>query len=315
MRAGHRAALGRAITLVESAQPKHRLEAAELLEALTPHAGGAHRIGVSGPPGVGKSTTIEALGVHLLAREHKVGVLAVDPSSARIGGSIMGDKTRMPRLSQHPNAFVRPSPSGGGLGGAARATREAILVLEAAGFGVVIVESVGVGQSEAAVADMTDVFLLLAQPAAGDELQGVKKGVLELADIVAVNKADGETKIAALRAQRDLKAALSLTPPAAAWWRPPVLAYSAETGDGLAELWSAIEDHRRAADAVGAVEARRRRQRRAWMTDLVRDGLADALARDTKTADLLARLEKSVEDGSLPPAIAAERLIATFLDR
>lgn len=312
VRAGRRAAIGRAVTLIENARLDRREDARALLDLLRPHAGGAVRLGVSGPPGVGKSTAIEALGLHLIALGKRVAVLAVDPSSKRHGGAILGDKTRMGRLAQESDAFIRPSPSGGGLGGAARATREAITVMEAAGFDVVIVESVGVGQSETAVADMTDCFVLLAQPASGDDLQGVKKGVLELADIIAVNKADGETADAARRAKRDVEAALSLLIPAAPWWRPPVLAFSALEGRGVTELWRAVEDHQTAAREASAFHARRRDQAAASMDALILEGLEAALKADRDAQRLRSELREQVRSGAIEPSDAAARTLDVF---
>lgn len=236
VRGGDRAALPRAITLVESTRPDHREQAQQLLLRLLPDSGNAHRVGITGVPGVGKSTAIEALGMHLIERGHRVAVLAVDPSSTRTGGSILGDKTRMARLAVHPNAYIRPSPTSGTLGGVTRATRETVVLLEAAGFDVILIETVGVGQSEVAVANMVDTFVLLTLARTGDQLQGIKKGVLELADIVVVNKADGEHHKEARLAARELSAAIRLIYPREALWRPPVLTMSAVEGRGLAEL-------------------------------------------------------------------------------
>ncbi|KCF59557.1 LAO/AO transporter ATPase [Mycobacterium tuberculosis KT-0014] len=244
VRGGDRAALPRAITLVESTRPDHREQAQQLLLRLLPDSGNAHRVGITGVPGVGKSTAIEALGMHLIERGHRVAVLAVDPSSTRTGGSILGDKTRMARLAVHPNAYIRPSPTSGTLGGVTRATRETVVLLEAAGFDVILIETVGVGQSEVAVANMVDTFVLLTLARTGDQLQGIKKGVLELADIVVVNKADGEHHKEARLAARELSAAIRLIYPREALWRPPVLTMSAVEGRGLAELWDTVERHR-----------------------------------------------------------------------
>ncbi len=312
VRSGDRAALGRAITLLESSRGDHRQEARELLAALAPHAGGAHRVGVTGVPGVGKSTFIEALGCHLTASGHRVAVLAVDPTSSLTGGSILGDKTRMQRLANDPGAFVRPSPSSGTLGGVTRSTNEAIAVLEAAGYDVVLVETVGVGQSETAVAAMVDFFLVLALPGAGDELQGIKKGVLELADMVAVNKDDGEGSPAARAAARDYSAAMRLTQPASTSWTPPVVTCSAATGDGLPELWEHVEAHRLALTATGEWEQRRREQRLSWMWSMVEDRLLESVRRDPSVVELLQAIEEGVLAADLSPSVAADRLLDAF---
>ncbi|MCC6467920.1 MAG: methylmalonyl Co-A mutase-associated GTPase MeaB [Alphaproteobacteria bacterium] len=311
-----RHALARAITLVESTRADHRAEADALLAKLLPHAGKSIRVGITGTPGVGKSTFIEALGLHAIAKGHRVAVLAVDPSSRRGGGAILGDKTRMPELTRSDAAFIRPSPSGGTLGGVARRTAEAILVCEAAGFDVVLVETVGVGQSETAVADMTDLFLLLLQPHGGDELQGIKRGVMELADILAVNKADGENVDAAGRAQADYANAIRLLRPPSPWWTPAVLQCSALTGKGVPELWDAIARFRRAGEARGAAEGgiagRRARQARArWWTE-VGDGLMEALKADRAAAKLIPALEAKLDSSALTPGAAARALLAAF---
>src|ERR1700753_1214855 len=244
IRSGDRAALPRAITMLESTRADHREQAQQLLLELLPDSGNANRVGITGVPGVGKSTTIEALGMHLIEQGHRVAVLAVDPSSTRTGGSILGDKTRMARLAVDDNAFVRPSPSSGPLGGGGGKTRETMLLCEAAGFDVVLVETVGIGQSETAVADMTDFFLALMLPGAGDELHGLKKGVVELADMIAVNKADGDNVARAKGAAAEYRAALHILTPRSPNWTPPVITYSALTGDGVAELWSQAIAHR-----------------------------------------------------------------------
>ena len=308
VRAGDRTAIGRALTLVESRLPAHQEEARALLALLAPvHEGAALRVGVSGPPGAGKSTLIEALGGHLLEAGHRVAVLAVDPSSAVTGGSILGDKTRMARLALDPRAFVRPSPSGGALGGVTARTREAMRVLEAAGHDVVLVETVGVGQSETLVAPMVDCFVVVLAPGGGDELQGIKRGILELADLVVINKADGEGRGPAERARRDFSAALRLLHGGAAA-APPVLAASALTGEGVPELWAAIEGRCRRAAASDAAP-----RRRAWggwgevdreLGELVRD--------DPKVAPLLAELEARIAAGDESPAEAAARLLAAL---
>ena len=309
---GDRAAVGRAVTLVESNRYDHRAEARDLLDALAPHAVDAQRVGVTGVPGVGKSTFIEALGSSLTAVGHRVAVLAVDPTSTVTGGSILGDKTRMPRLSNDPSAFVRPSPSAGTLGGVTRTTRETMVVLEAAGHDVVLVETMGIGQSETVVAAMVDFFLVLMLPGAGDELQGIKKGVLELADMIAVNKADGENLPAARTAVRDYSAALRLTHPASPTWTPPVVTCSGLTGDGLDDLWGRIVGHRSAMTASGEWEDRRRAQQLAWMWSMVEDRLLDSLRRDPAVLELLRTAEADVLEGRTTPAAAAERLLDAF---
>ena len=309
---GDRAAVGRAVTLVESNRYDHRAEARDLLDALAPHAVDAQRVGVTGVPGVGKSTFIEALGSSLTAVGHRVAVLAVDPTSTVTGGSILGDKTRMPRLSNDSSAFVRPSPSAGTLGGVTRTTRETMVVLEAAGHDVVLVETMGIGQSETVVAAMVDFFLVLMLPGAGDELQGIKKGVLELADMIAVNKADGENLPAARTAVRDYSAALRLTHPASPTWTPPVVTCSGLTGDGLDDLWGRILGHRSAMTASGEWEDRRRAQQLAWMWSMVEDRLLDSLRRDPAVLELLRTAEADVLEGRTTPAAAAERLLDAF---
>ncbi len=309
---GDRAAVGRAVTLVESNRYDHRAEARDLLDALAPHAVDAQRVGVTGVPGVGKSTFIEALGSSLTAVGHRVAVLAVDPTSTVTGGSILGDKTRMPRLSNDPSAFVRPSPSAGTLGGVTRTTRETMVVLEAAGHDVVLVETMGIGQSETVVAAMVDFFLVLMLPGAGDELQGIKKGVLELADMIAVNKADGENLPAARTAVRDYSAALRLTHPASPTWTPPVVTCSGLTGDGLDDLWGRVLGHRSVMTASGEWEDRRRAQQLAWMWSMVEDRLLDSLRRDPAVLELLRTAEADVLEGRTTPAAAAERLLDAF---
>lgn len=306
------AALARAITLVESNRADHQAEARALLAAALPQTGGSIRVGISGVPGVGKSSFIDALGTWLCGRGHRVAVLAVDPSSGLSGGSILGDKTRMLRLANHPSAFVRPSPSGGTLGGVAARTRETVLLCEAAGFDAVIVETVGVGQSEALVAGMVDFFVVLALAGAGDELQGIKRGVLELADLVAVNKADGEGRTRAEAAARSLRAALDVLAPRDPAWRPPVLTCSALTGAGLAEIAATMAEHRAAGEASGAREERRRAQRVRWLWEAVEAGLLAALHADPNVVARRAALEDAVRDGSLPANVAARELLAAF---
>jgi LAO/AO transport system kinase len=311
LRSGNRRALARAITLVESTRPDHRRAAEALLAELLPHAGRSVRIGITGVPGVGKSTFIETFGLHVIGQGHRVAVLAVDPSSQRTGGSILGDKTRMTELTRNPDAFIRPSPSGGTLGGVARRTREAMLLCEAAGFDVVIVETVGVGQSETAVADMVDLFLLLLLPGGGDELQGIKKGIVELADLIVVNKADGDMVAAARHAVAEYRHALALLQPADTRWRVPVLSCSAVAGTGIGEVWQTVGRYR---DLLGdAIAERRAGQARAWMWSEISDTLLDAFRRHPGVRADLARLEEAVTLGRTTPASAAQELLSRFL--
>jgi len=308
---GDRRALARAITLVESTRDDHRDEAERLLADVLPHAGGSVRIGISGAPGAGKSTFIEALGLHLVDRGHRVAVLAVDPSSTRSGGSILGDKTRMEDLTRSPSAFVRPSPTRGSLGGVTRRTREAMLLCEAAGFDVVLVETVGVGQSEVKVAGMVDLFMVLIAPGAGDELQGLKRGIMELADIVVVNKADGDLAAAARVTAADYTSALHLVRPRTAAWTPRVLQCSAVEGSGIAEVWNAVEEFR---EALGpSIEVLRADQSRDWMWSEVTDALLDALHRDRAVDTLAKRLEKDVGRSRTTPTAAARAIVDKFL--
>ncbi|MEV1050234.1 methylmalonyl Co-A mutase-associated GTPase MeaB [Streptomyces sp. NPDC049887] len=309
---GKRAAVARAITLVESTRPDHRAAAQRLLTELLPHSGSARRIGVSGVPGVGKSTFIDAFGTMLTGLGHRVAVLAVDPSSTRTGGSILGDKTRMERLAVDPAAFVRPSPSAGTLGGVAKATRESMVVMEAAGYDVVLVETVGVGQSETAVAGMVDSFLLLTLARTGDQLQGIKKGVLELADVLAVNKADGPHERDARAAARELAGALRLMQPADAAWTPPVLSCSARESSGLDTVWDRLEQHRALLDADGRLTAKRREQQVDWAWAMVRDELLGRLCAHPAVRALGPALEQRVRDGELTATLAAERILEAF---
>jgi LAO/AO transport system kinase len=309
IRAGDRAALARAITLVESTRTDHRGQSQELLLALMPDAGRAMHIGITGVPGVGKSTTIEALGMYLIGLGHRVAVLAVDPSSTRTGGSILGDKTRMARLAVHPDAYIRPSPTSGTLGGVAKATRETIVLLEAAGFDIILVETVGVGQSEVAVSNMVDTFVFLTLARTGDQLQGIKKGVLELADVVVVNKADGRHAIEAKAAARELAAAIRLIYPRETVWRPPVLTLSALEGDGLPELWDTVLKHRDVLTAAGVFDARRRAQQVDWTWSMVRDSVLDRVLTHPAVRRMRAEIERQVLDGELTPALAAQRIL------
>jgi len=312
VRANHRRALAQAITLVESTRSDHRALAVTLLERLTPAAGKAMRIGISGVPGVGKSTFIEAFGLHVIAAGHRVAVLSVDPTSAISGGSILGDKTRMEKLAIHPAAFIRPSPSGGTLGGVARRTREALLLCEAAGFDVVIVETVGVGQSETAVADMTDVFVLLVLPAAGDELQGIKRGIIELADLVLVNKADGELLAAARRTAADYRLAVGLMQPRSRHWRVPVELCSALTGEGIAAAWNIICRCHETMSATLELPARRAAQARQWLWQEMSESLLAAFKEHPEVRRRLDALEAEVRAGRVPPTVAAQQLLQLF---
>jgi LAO/AO transport system kinase len=307
-----RRALARAITLIESRRGDHQEQAERLLDRLLPATGNAIRLGISGTPGAGKSTFIEALGRHVIEQGQQIAVLAVDPSSRRSGGSILGDKTRMQRLAQAPEAFIRPSPAGATLGGVTRRTREAGLACEAAGFGVVVVETIGVGQSEGAVADMVDCFLLLLAPGGGDELQGIKRGIVELADLVVINKADGDLLAAARRARADYQAALQLLRPPTPAWTPEVLACSALHEEGIDQIWQAVRRHRQALEKSGELAAKRARQIRSWLSAEVQAGLVDALRADPATAELLAALEHDVDTGRLLPPRAARELVRRF---
>ena len=314
VKAQDRAMLGRSITLVESTRPSDRQRAQDLL-ALLGSAEGTHRIGITGVPGVGKSTFIDELGTYLTGLGHRVAVLAVDPTSSRSGGSILGDKTRMARLSVDRQAFIRPSPTAGTLGGVARRTRESIVVVEAAGFDVVLVETVGVGQSETVVADMVDVFLVLMLPGAGDELQGIKKGILEIADIIAVNKADGDNAARARSAARDYMAAMRLLEPKSPNWNPTVVTCAGLTGLGVPELWQQLQLHRKKLTEAGEFGSKRSAQRVRWMWDAFRDELVDRALADQRVADLVPQLEAQVLAGDEPPGRAATRLLDTFLSR
>ena len=308
IRAGSRAALARAITLVESRRADHQGQARDLLQALLPDTGNAYRVGITGAPGVGKSTTIDALGMSLIAQGHRVAVLAVDPSSARTGGSILGDKTRMAELSANADAFIRPSPAAGTLGGVAAKTREAMLLCEAAGFDVVLVETVGIGQSETAVCDMTDFFLALMLPGGGDELQGIKKGLIELADMIAINKADGDNLKRARMTAGDYRGALHILNPRSEHWHPPVETYSALTGDGLSALWEKVVAHRTAMTASGDFARRRREQQVKWMWTMLEQRMLAQLRGNAGIRAKVRAIETQVADGRLTPAVAAEQI-------
>lgn len=310
--AGDRVKLAQAITLIESRKAEHQKLAQELLLGVLPRTGGAHRVGVTGVPGVGKSTFIDALGTMLTGREHKVAVLAVDPTSRRTGGSILGDKTRMARLSVDENAFIRPSPSSGTLGGVTRTTRETMLLCEAAGFDVILVETVGVGQSETVVAEMVDFFLVLMIAGAGDELQGIKKGVLELADMIAVNKADGENEGRAKQAAGEYRSALHILKPASPNWTPPVVTCSGLRGLGLEKLWEQILLHRQKLTESGELEGKRREQQLRWMWSMLEDRLLTQLKSNAGVRKMLPEIEADVVAGRLTPTLAVDRVLQAF---
>jgi LAO/AO transport system kinase len=318
IRARDRAALARAITLVESTKAAHRTRAQALLQELLPdtgpNTGKAHRIGITGVPGVGKSTAIDQLGMNLIAEGRRVAVLAVDPTSRSTGGSILGDKTRMQRLSSSPDAFIRPSPTSGTLGGVARRTRETMLLVEAAGYDIVIVETVGVGQSETAVAEMVDFFLVLLLAGGGDDLQGIKKGIVEIADMIVINKADGDNIARATRSAAEYQGALNLLTPVSPSWSPPVLTMSARENTGLDLLWQKIEEHKRIMTATGAFLARRQAQAVTWMHDLLADRLMDEVRGRPKIVARLGQLEAEVRLGRLTPAMAVETVMSLLND-
>ncbi len=310
--AGNRTVLARAITLVESQKSEHREKAQDLLLKLLPQAGNALRVGITGVPGVGKSTTIEALGLYLTSIGKKVAVLAVDPSSSVTGGSILGDKTRMQNLSVEPNAFIRPSPTSGTLGGVTKKTRETMALCEAAGFDVILIETVGVGQSETAVAEMVDFFLCLMLPGAGDELQGIKKGILEIADMIAVNKADGENEMRAKQAASEYRAALHILTPQSKNWSPPVITISGLTGQGLDQLWENIEAHRTALSVSGEFEEKRNNQAATWMREMVEARLLAKLSESEDIIQLIETCEAEVRSGTLTASLAADRILKTL---
>ncbi len=312
VRSGDRSVLARAITLIESNAPAHMTLAQEVLRALLPYTGGALRVGITGVPGVGKSTFIEALGTMLCERGHRVAVLAVDPSSSISRGSILGDKTRMERLARHPDAYIRPSPTGGSLGGVARKSRETLLLCEAAGFDIVLIETVGVGQSEIAVRGMVDFFLLLMLAGAGDELQGIKKGIIELADALLITKADGDNRARALAAQAEYTHALRYLTPATEGWRPRAYICSAQTGEGIAEIWREIERFRDETTASGAFAARRRNQARDWVYTLIEDHLRTRFFAHPVVQAQLPAIEQAVVEGTLPVTTAVQTLIQAF---
>ena len=309
LKRGDRATLARAITLAESSRPSHQKKAQILLQAILPETGRAHRIGITGVPGVGKSTTIDQLGINLVAQGHKVAVLAVDPSSTRTGGSILGDKTRMSRLAQSDRAFIRPSPSSGTLGGVARKTRETMALVEAAGFDVVIVETVGVGQSETTVAEMVDVFVVLLLAGGGDDLQGIKKGIIELADIIAINKADGDNVARATHAAAEYQGALNILTAHDALWAPPVLTISGRENLRLDTLWAKIGEHRRRMQSAGAFEARRSQQAVGWMRAMLAERLLALTDRTAEIAAQRAALEEQVRRGTMTAPLAVEAML------
>ena len=309
VRRGNRALLARAITLVESTRAPDQAKARQLIQLLMPETGRALRVGITGVPGVGKSTTIDQLGMNLIAGGHRVAVLAVDPTSRRTGGSILGDKTRMQQLSQSPHAFIRPSPTSGTLGGVARRTRETMALVEAAGFDVVIVETVGVGQSETAVSEMVDFFLVLLLAGGGDDLQGIKKGIIEIADMIAINKADGANVEAATRAAADYRGALNILTPASASWQPPVITVSGRDNRGLDDLWSRIEAHARIMTASGERTARRRSQAVTWMRDMLSDRLLENVREMPALKVRLPEIEAEVAAGRLAPSLAVEEIL------
>ncbi|MFT4078121.1 methylmalonyl Co-A mutase-associated GTPase MeaB [Rhodomicrobium sp.] len=315
VRSGNRVSVARAITLIESRKPAHRVKARLLLTTLNDAAGRALRVGITGVPGAGKSTMIDALGTLLVRKGHRVAVLAVDPSSTRSGGAILGDKTRMASLAAEENAFIRPSPSSGTLGGVARTTRETILLCEAAGFDVILVETVGVGQSEVTVAGMVDFFLLLMIAGGGDELQGIKKGVMELADMIAITKADSGNEYAARRAAGDYRAALHILTPASATWKPPVITISSRDGIGLDDLWTNVLTHRATLEATGEFTSKRRDQDVRWMHAMIEEQIRQAfLANEAATAKIAA-LESEVRSGVKPPSVAADEVTALIFGR
>jgi LAO/AO transport system kinase len=312
---GNRRALARAITLIESTRPNHLADANVLLERLMPHSGHSIRLGISGVPGVGKSTFVEALGNHVIDAGHRVAVLTVDPSSAISGGSILGDKTRMELLSRRPEAYIRPSPAGKTLGGVTRRSREALVLCEAAGFDVIIVETVGVGQSETKVAEMTDMFMLLLLPGGGDELQGIKRGIMELADLILINKADDDLQALAGRSAAEYRSALRLLHPRSADWKVEVLTCSARDGVGIAEAWGIALHHREVLEATGQFTARRAAQARDWLWSEVNDSLVAALQGDPEVRKQIPALEAAASKGKIAPTIAARQLLEIFLKR
>ena len=315
VRQGDRRALAKAITLAESTRDDHRQQTAELLETLIPASGNSIRIGISGAPGVGKSTFIEVLGSHLIKLGHSVAVLAVDPSSAVTGGSILGDKTRMETLAFAEKAFVRPSPAGSTLGGVARRTRESMLLCEAAGFDIILVETVGVGQSETTVADMTDMFLLLLLPAGGDELQGIKRGIMELADLILVNKADGDQVALAARTMGDYRSAVQFLASRFDDWQTPVMSCSSINDEGIVEVWGQVDAFKEILSKTGQLQQRRAEQAKAWMWSEMTESLVADLKADERIRSLVPDIESAVLAGELPATVAAQRVLNLYKDR
>ena len=307
-----RSILARAITLVESIHVDHRVLADLVLTKLLSHAGRARRVGITGVPGVGKSTFIETLGKQLTSTGARVAVLAVDPTSSRTGGSILGDKTRMQELARDPSAFIRPSPTSGTLGGVARATRESMILCEAAGYDIILVETVGVGQSETTVAEMVDFFLALMLPGAGDELQGIKKGLLEIADMIVVNKADGSTKNAAERAASEYRSALHILKPASPTWMPTAHTCSAISGNGLADIWKDIENHRELLKSSGEFDEKRKQQRVRWMWSMIQDRLLLEIEKNKSLQNIARALEAQVMEDQITPGLAASKVVAAI---
>lgn len=312
VRAGDRTKLSRAITLLESTAPAHRVLAQELLVRLLPFSGDALRVGITGVPGVGKSTFIEALGMKLIAQGHRVAVLAIDPSSTKTRGSILGDKTRMAKLSAQDSAFIRPSPSAGTLGGVAKATRESMVVFEAAGYDVILVETVGVGQSEVAVSQMVDCFTFLALAGAGDQLQGIKKGVLEMADLVAINKADGPNLKNAKRAARELSAAMRMVRSEDSLWHPPTMTMSAVEDEGITEFWDMVQNHHKIMVESGRFEQTRKDQQVGWMWSMVHETILQRLNTDEKVRETRDVVEQQLRKGEITPTLAAQRILGAF---
>ena len=310
-----RASLARAITLVESTREDHQREAQELLTSLLPKTGNSIRIGITGVPGVGKSTFIESFGMYAIGLGHKVAVLAIDPSSTRTGGSILGDKTRMGELAQHESAYIRPSPTSGSLGGVARRTREAMLLCEAAGYNVIIIETVGVGQSEIEVADMVDMFVLLLLPGSGDELQGIKKGIVELADLIVVNKADGDLVLQAKRVRADYSAALRMLHPAHKGWEPKAITCSALEQKNIDDVWNAVQEFQSGMNASGELQTRRASQAKAWMWKEIRESLLTRFSAHAGVHSKIAEMERKVQSGELSPTAGAMALMTLFLEQ
>lgn len=310
-----RGVLARAITLIESRSSAHQTQANELLTAIMPHTGSSIRVGISGAPGVGKSTLIEALGQHIISEGHKVAVLAVDPSSSISGGSILGDKTRMEKLAANPESFIRPSPSSGTLGGVAQKTRESILLCETSGYDVIIVETVGVGQSEITVRSMVDFFLLLQIPGSGDELQGIKKGIIEIADAIFINKADGDNIARAELAKKEIESALHYLASDTNAWQPKVATCSALSGEGVPEIWQTVHDFKKETKQSGLFVDRRKQQAKAWMHDILSESLREFFLGYPGMSKMLDEMEHEVTAGKIPPGLAVQKLLRTFREQ